>query len=227
MTSVATIDSRAGRARRGALRGLASFLAFLCLVLFLLAIEQKHAVAAWEALRHGAAPAAARAGGWLTDGAADGIDGLRAAVAAPEAPLAAAGEDMVLTGEFGPADEATRQAVGGVTFLGAQIRFESGEAFRTRPLRIAAAREAFVFGETFAARWNAPQDAQVELRAIAGADGARATPTLPLCGGEAAGAVALLHRRDRVDLMVFRARAQIGPDTPASAVCGAWSFRKR
>ena len=50
MTSVATIDSRAGRARRGALRGLASFLAFLCLVLFLLAIEQKHAVAAWEAL---------------------------------------------------------------------------------------------------------------------------------------------------------------------------------
>ena len=227
MTAVATTTSRTGRARRGALKGLASFLAFLCLVLFLLAVEQKQAVAAWDAVRHGAAPAVARAGSWLADGASDGLDGLRAAVAAPDAPLAAAGEDQVLAGEFGPADEATRQAVGGASFLGAQIRLESGEAFHTRPLRIAAARESFVFGETFAGRWNAPPDAQIELRAIAGPDGRRATPTLPLCRGEAAGAVALLHRRDRVDLMVFRAGAQIGADTPASAVCGAWSFERR
>lgn len=227
MTVVATTASRTGRARRGVLKGLASFLAFLCLVLFLLAVEQKQAVAAWDAVRHGAAPAVARAGGWLADGAADGIDGLRAAVAAPDAPLAAAGEDMVLAGEFGPADQATRDAIGGAAFVAARIRLESGETFQTRPLRIAAARESFIFDQTFAERWNALADAQIELRQVVPADGARAVPASPLCGGEAPGAVALLHRRDRVELMLFRAGAQIGADTPASAVCGVWSFERR
>lgn len=226
MTALATA-SRTDRSRRRRLKGLAGVLAFLCLVLFLLAIEQKHAVAAWQAVRYGAAPVVARAGSWAADGAEDGLGGLRTAVAAADQTLAAAGEDIVLKGEFGPADEATRQAVGGAVFTGASIRLENGETLRTRPLRIAAAGEAFVFGETFADRWNAPGDAQIELRMALPADGGREAGATPMCGGRRPGALALLHRRDRVDLMLFRAGAAIGPDTPASAVCGVWSFVRR
>ena len=226
MTAVAT-SSQTRRSRRRGLKGLASFLAFLCLVLFLLAIEQKHAVAAWQAVRHGAAPAVARAGTWFAEGAADGLGGLQTAVAAPDQPFPAVGEDIVLAGEFGPADEATRHAVGGSVFAGAGIRLENGTSLRTRPLRIAAARENFVFGETFAGRWNARPDAQIELRTVVPAAGERAVAASPLCGGEPPGAVAVLHRRDRVDLMLFRAGHGVGADTPASALCGAWSFVRR
>lgn len=218
---------RSRRAGGRGLKGLAGALAFLCLVLFLLAIEQRHAVAAWNAVRHGAAPAVVRAGSWLADGAEDGVGGLRAAVAPPDAPLTAAGEDRVLAGAFGPADEATRRAVGGVAFTGATIRFDGGATLQTRPLRIAAAREAYVFGETFAARWNAPAEAQIELRTILGEEGAGGVAAARLCGGRAAGAVALLHRRDRVDLMLFRTGVQIGADAPATGVCGVWSFVQR
>lgn len=219
--------SRTERSRRRSLKGLASVLGFLCLVLFLLAIEQKHALSAWQAVRYGAGPAVARAGSWMAEGAADGLGGLQTAVAAPNQPFAAADADILLTGEFGPADEATRQTVGGAVFAGASIRLENGATLSTRPLRIAAAREAYVFGETFARTWNAPAEAQIELRRVVPADGARSVPPSPLCGGEAPGAVALLHRRDRVDLMLFRDRAPIGPDAAASAICGTWSFERR
>lgn len=226
MTAVATPPSRTGRTRRGALKGLAVVLGFLCLALFLLAIELRQAVAVWEAVRYGAASAVARAGSRIADGAVDGMDGLRSAATA-KAPLAAASEDSVLVGEFGPADETTRGSVGGVTFTAAEIRFESGETLYTRPLRIAAARESFVVGQTFAGRWAAPPDAQIELRTVAPRDGERGASPSPLCGGEAPGAVALLHRLDRVDLMLFRAHTRIGADTPVGAVCGAWSFERQ
>ena len=47
-----------------AMKRLAGALSFVCLVLFLLAIEQKQTVAAWDALRHGVAPAAGRVADW-------------------------------------------------------------------------------------------------------------------------------------------------------------------
>ena len=59
------------------------------------------------------------------------------------------------------------------------------------------------------------------------ADGGREAGATPMCGGRRPGAIALLHRRDHVDLMLFRAGAAIGPDTPASAGCGVWSFVRR
>jgi hypothetical protein len=49
----------------------------------------------------------------------------------------------------------------------------------------------------------------------------------PLCGGETPGLIALMHRRDRVDLMLFRAPARLGPDAPVAALCGVWSLRAR
>ena len=43
------------------LKRLAGGLSFVCLVLLLMAIEQPQTVAAWQAVRHGAAPAVQRA----------------------------------------------------------------------------------------------------------------------------------------------------------------------
>ncbi|MEY4554983.1 MAG: hypothetical protein RL093_102, partial [Pseudomonadota bacterium] len=111
--------------RQTGLRSLVGALAFLCLVLLLLAIEQKQAVAAWAAIRDDAAPAVGRIAHWagrLVSGEGDGITGLKAAIADDGNPLVAASTDTVLAGEFGPADEAARAALGGATFAGAVLR---------------------------------------------------------------------------------------------------------
>ena len=62
-----------------AMKRLAGALSFVCLVLFLLAIEQKQTVAAWEGLRAGAGPAVRGVADWvgtLPGGGADGLEGL-------------------------------------------------------------------------------------------------------------------------------------------------------
>ncbi|HEY0600744.1 hypothetical protein [Brevundimonas sp.] len=212
------------------MKRLAGGLSFVCLVLFLLAIEQRHTVAAWEAIRHDAVPTARRVVDWaasLPSGAADGLQGLKSAVAGEDRPLAAErGSQAILRGEYGPADEATRAAAGSLTFVRAELHFETGERLRTRPLRIAFGRESFGPGQTFAARLNAPADAQIELRTVVPPARGQAA-ALTLCGGEPAGVAALLHRGSRVDLMLFRRGVVIGSETPPSALCGAWSFTAR
>ncbi|HYC67654.1 hypothetical protein [Brevundimonas sp.] len=213
-----------------ALKRLAGALSFVCLVLFLLAIEQRQTVAAWEAIRHEAAPAADRIVAWagrLPAATADAFEGVKAAARGESRPVAARrGSDAVLSGEYGPADVATREAAGSLTFVAAELRFETGERLRTRPLRIAFGRDAFTPGQTFAARLNAPADAQIELREVVAPVRGRAAAPISLCGGEPAHAAALLHRGSRVDLMLFRTPT-IGPDTPPSALCGVWSFTAR
>lgn len=223
-------EVRSTAPRQTGLKGLAGALAFLCLVLFLLAIEQKQAVAAWAAIRDDAAPAAGRVADWagrLISGEGDGVTGLKAALADDGNPLVAASTDAVLAGEFGPADETARAALGGATFAGAVVRFDTGDSLRTTPLRIAAGREHFVFGQTFADRLEAPADAQIELRRVIPVT--RGEPVKPsaLCGGQAPGVIALLHRRDRIDLMLFRAPARLGPDAPVATLCGAWRLKAR
>lgn len=224
----ATSITRSQAAGRRGLKGLAGALGFVCLVLFLLAIEQKQAVEAWAALRDQAAPAAGRIFHWAADGASDGIDGLKTAAVGTDGPAVAAPDDALLAGEFGPADDATRETVGAATFTGAMIRLERGETFRTRPLRIAAGDDAFnALRETFAARLDARADAQIELRAVVPQDGDQTVAGSTLCAGARPGVAALLHRGDRVDLMLFRERTIIGADAPADALCGVWRFRAR
>ena len=223
-------EVRSTAPRQTGLKSLAGALAFLCLVLFLLAIEQKQAVAAWAAIRDDAAPAAGRVADWagqLASGEGDGITGLKAALADDGNPLVAASTDAVLAGEFGPADETARAALGGATFAGAVVRFDTGDSLRTSPLRIAAGRDHFVFGQTFADQLDAPADAQIELRRIIPVSGGEPVKPSALCGGETPGVIALLHRRDRVDLMLFRAPGRLGPDAPVAALCGAWRLRAR
>ena len=226
--TVAGIRSTAPR--QTGLKSLAGALALLCLVLFLLAIEQKQAVAAWAAVRDEAAPAAGRVADWagrLASGEGDGLTGLKSAIADDGNPRVAAATDAVLAGEFGPADETARAALGGATFAGAEVRFDTGDSLRTSPLRIAAGRDHFVFGQTFADQLDAPADAQIELRRIIPVSGGEPVKPSALCGGETPGVIALLHRRDRVDLMLFRAPGRLGPDAPVAALCGAWRLRAR
>ena len=205
MSATAIPRPQAGR-RRG-LKGLAGALAFVCLVLFLLAIEQKQAVQVWAALRDGAIPAAGRIFHWAADGASDGLDGLKTAAVGTDGPLTAAPDAVVLAGEFDPADDVTRDTTGGVTFTGAVIRLERGE--------------------TFATRLDAAGDAQIELRAVVPQSRGQAVAASPLCGGAAPGVAALLHRRDHVELMLFRERTIVGPDAPVDGLCGVWRFRAR
>lgn len=213
-----------------AMKRLAGVLSFLCLVLFLLAIEQKQTVAAWDALRHEAVPALQRVADWagrLPSGAADGLDGFKDAVAGDDGPVAQQGSAAILRGEYAPVDDAARAVAGVLTFMGAEMRFETGDRLRTRPLRIAYGRDSFAPGQSFAARWNAPADAQIELRSVVAAGPRQAVPPAKLCEGDAPGVVALLHRAERVDVMLFRPGFVIGPDTPPAALCGAWSFAAR
>lgn len=208
-----------------AMKRLAGVLSLVCLVLFLLAIEQRQTVAAWEAVRHQTGPAAHRLAGWagrLPSVAADGFERLKAAVRTETRQIAARGGPDAGADGGRPAPV---EAGGSLTFAGAELRFETGESLRTRPLRIAFGRDAWTGGQTFAARLNAPADAQIELREVVGPARGQAA-RISLCGGQPAGAAALLHRGARVDLMLFRTPT-IGPDTPASALCGVWSFTPR
>lgn len=225
MTATAVSRSKS-RSNRG-LKGLAGTLGFVCLVLFLLAIEQKQAMDAWAAVRDQALPAAGRVISWAKDGASDGLDGLKSVASGDsEAPRAATPNAVVLAGKFRPADDATREAVGDATFTGAMIRLEKGLALRTRPLRIASGDEALnATGRTFAAELDARTDAQIELRTVIAPQGGQTVVSTPLCGGAVPGVVAVLHRQDRVEVMLFRERTIIGPDAAIDTLCGVWRFR--
>lgn len=160
--TVAGIRSTAPR--QTGLKSLAGALALPCLVLFLLAIGTKTGRGCWAAVRDEAAPAAGRVADWagrLASGEGDGLTGLKSAIADDGNPRVAAATDAVLAGEFGPADETARAALGGATFAGAEGRFDTGDSFRTSPLRIAAGRDHFVFGQTFADQLDAPRPDRV------------------------------------------------------------------
>lgn len=216
-----------------AMKRLAGVLAFVCMVLFLLAIEQKHAVDAWEAVRTEAGPTARRVADWagaLPPKAAKAFEGLRSAVARQTASWGEARPAEAAPGEAPAGTSAgeagSAAAPGSMTLVRAELRFGNGEVLHTRPLRIAYGRDAFAPGQTFAARLNVPADAQIELREVVAPVRGQPVPPSGLCGGEPARAAALLHRRARVHLMLFRTR-RIGSATPPEALCGAWSFPAR
>lgn len=169
-------------------------LAVVCLVLFLLAIEQRQAVQAWHAVRDGAAPAMQRAGDWLGDRTTDIREALD-----PTPPVAADLVDVLLTGTFVSLDAEVPLVA---TFDGPRVVL-GDQALTTRPMRIAAGSDAFAPGQTFAERLDARADAQIELREVVPDSEAEAAAPSALCAGAAPSSVALLHRQNTVDLMLF------------------------
>lgn len=208
------------------LKRLAAALGLVCTVLFLLAVENRYALDAVQAVETGArgfAERATRLAGDVPSRTADGVARLTQSLPFA-APVAAAPEDRMLEGEFGAADGA---AAASVAFAGAEVRFGSGETYRTEPLRIAAGGERFEAGQTFARRLNARADAQIELRRIVPATPEAGVPPSSLCDGARPGVVALLHRNDQLDVMLFRAGAGLGPDAPTGGLCGVGTFQRR
>jgi hypothetical protein len=169
-------------------------LAVVCLVLFLLAIEQRQAVGAWHAVRDGAAPAMQQASDWLGDRTTDVREVLDATP-----PVVADPVDVLLTGTFVSVDADLPLVV---TFDGARVVL-GDQTLTTRPLRIAAGSDAFAPGQTFADRLDAHLDAQIELREIVPNPETEAVAPSALCAGAAPTSLALLHRQDTVDLMLF------------------------
>lgn len=141
----------------------------------------------------------------------------------PEPVRLADATDAPLSGRF--VTTTPEAAFDGAVFEGATIRL-GDQAWRTRPWRIAAGRDGAVQGWTFARRLAAAPDAQIELREVVPEQEGASVAASPLCGGRSPGTVALLHRQDQVDLMLFRAGATPGPDAPASALCGVWTLRR-
>ena len=174
-------------------------LAVVCLVLFLLAIEQRQAMQTWHAVRDGAAPAVQRAGDWLGDRTSDMREALH-----PTPPVAADPVDVLLAGTFVSVDAEVPLVA---TFEGPQVVL-GDQTLTTRPLRIAAGSDALAPGQTFAERLDARPDAQIELRKIVPNPEAEAVAPSALCAGAAPAALALLHRQDTVDLMLFAGRSQ-------------------
>lgn len=190
----------AAASQQTVLKRLSGGLFFLCLLLVLLALEQSQTVAAWQVAR-------------------DAVDGLARRLDPPEAapaPSHVAAAAEVLAGAHAPADDATRTSVGSLTFAAAELRFESGERLRTRPLRIASGADRFAPDETYATRLGVPLTAQIELREVVAPHPSR------LCADAPVAAAGLLRRGSRVDLMLFRAPP--GPAAPAPTLCGVWSF---
>lgn len=220
------MSTAAALPRQSGLKRLAAALAVLCAALLLLAVENRFAVEAVRAFEAGVGAVAERAAaltGEMPSRAAEGVSSLSDALPFA-APVSAAPEDVVLAGEFVTVDGA---APASVAFVAAEVRFGSGEAFRTEPIRVAAGGDRFEAGQTFARRLKARADAQIELRAITPASPDSRVPSSPLCGGETPGSMALLHRGGQVDVMLFRAGASLGPDAPPGALCGVWTFQRR
>ncbi len=188
-------------------------LAVVCLVLFLLAIEQRQAVQTWHAVRDGVAPAMRQASDWLGARTSDVRE-----VLDPTPPVAADPVDVILTGKFVSMDV---EAPVVIAFHGPRVTLND-QTLTTRPLRIAAGSDAFAPGQTFAERLNARADAQIELREIVPAIDADTVAPSALCGEAVPSALALLHRQDTVALMLFLQ----GTETASlGEPCAVWALK--
>ncbi len=211
------------RPRRIGMKILTAVLTTVCAIELLIAFEQIRPPSEWRVAS--SAPAMPDLsiptfdpGGW-----ASGVRVRAAEVLWPRPVIRADAADAALTGRFvatGP--DATLAAA---AFEGALMRLDE-EALRTRPWRIALGRDGAVQGQTFARRLAAAPDAQIELRQVMPVEDGATVAASPLCAGGIPGAVALLHRQQQVDLMLFRAGVTPGPDAPASAVCGVWTLHR-
>lgn len=205
---------------RNWLMPLNAVLAVVCTVLFLLAIEQRQALAAWGAVQTAAASMVERTGEWVESGAS-GVTRLAAGGPAPTAPDPT---DVVLSGAFAPEDPEVSPG-GEVVFQHQEVRFAAGATLRTSPLRIMAAGDVRIEGRTLAERLNTVPDAQIEWRRIAAPAKDDADAVARLCAGAEPERLAILHRADRVNLLLFPAGPASLEEMPAP--CGEWGLRAR
>ena len=129
--------------------------------------------------------------------------------------------DVVLAGDHEPQDERTRELAGRTVFLGAEIRFETGGALKTRPHRIDLAQTAATRGVTYAQALDVPAGVQVEVREVVSG----AAPGL--CGGASIGWLALVQADDTVRILPMRGGTPPGEAMDPAAPCPILSLKKR
>ena len=197
------------RPRHG-LKSLAAVLFPLALILALLALDEPAAVSAWT--RASQAIQTAATGAWTA------ARGQWTRSVSPSAPASVSG-DAVLQGAFPAADDRTRNQTGDVDFVRAELRFAQAGVLKTRPHRIAFGRQAADRdGATFADRFAAGADDQIELRQVLAGSSAR------LCGDAAPGWIGLRQTDRGVTLMAFRAGPAPGPTASPEAPCAVLNY---
>lgn len=176
----------------------AAFLGTLCLVLLLLAFDERGAERAYHVVR-------------------DGVGRAKVLLTRAEVPPAPASRGVVLIGRFEPVGDAA-ETIGTLDLVAAEVRFEKAGVLKTQPHRIAYGREAFV-----APLGAAPTD-QVELRRVVPAKGQSAVAATPACSDEAPGWIALLPRGRQMDVMLFRPGPALGTTDAEGTLCGHYRF---
>jgi hypothetical protein len=178
----------------------AAVLGTLCLVLLLLAFDERGAERAFHVVR-------------------DGVGRAKVLLTRAETPPAPAARGVVLMGRFEPvAESAAAEATGAVDLVAAEVRFEKAGVLTTQPHRIAYGREAFA-----APLGAAPTD-QLELRRIVPGKGQEVVAATPACSGEAPGWIALLSRGQRLDVLLFRPGPAPGTTASEGTLCGSYRF---
>lgn len=178
----------------------AAVLGTLCLVLLLLAFDERGAERAFHVVR-------------------DGVGRAKVLLTRADAPPAPAARGVVLMGRFEPvAESAAAEVTGAVDLVAAEVRFEKAGVLKTQPHRIAYGREAFA-----APLGAAPTD-QLELRRIVPNKGQQAVAATPACSGEAPGWIALLSRGQRLDVLLFRPGPAPGTTASEGTLCGSYRF---
>lgn len=106
-----------------------------------------------------------------------------------------------------------RAETGDIHFIAHEIRLEHGDAWTTKPWRIAHGREAL------ARPLRLKDQGQVELRRIDGEPAATS-----LCQGDRPGYVGVSQDRKRLTLILFRAGPPPDQADPVKALCGWWTY---
>jgi hypothetical protein len=176
----------------------AAALGTLCLVLLLLAFDERGAERAYHVVR-------------------DGVDRAKGLLTRAGPPPAPAARGVVLMGRFEPTADAA-ELIGALDLVAAEVRFEKAGVLKTEPHRIAYGRESFV-----AVLGAAPTD-QLELRRIVPGKGQEAVAASPACSGEVPGWIALLPRGRRLDVMLFRPGPAPGTTDAEGTLCGSYRF---
>ncbi|MDZ4372432.1 MAG: hypothetical protein U1C74_13555 [Phenylobacterium sp.] len=178
----------------------AAVLGTLCLVLLLLAFDERGAERAFHVVR-------------------DGVGRAKVLLTRAAPPPAPAARGVVLMGRFEPAAEsAAAEVTGAIDLVAAEVRFEKAGTLKTQPHRIAYGREPFA-----APLGAAPAD-QLELRRIVPGKGQEAVAATPACSGEAPGWIALLSRGQRLDVLLFRPGPAPGTTASEGTLCGSYRF---
>lgn len=210
-------DAMTAAVARKSSSGLRALIGLTCLIVALLAVPGPRLV---ESLSRAGVGLARTGQAWV----GDAVHQVRVRIERPDNALAVAGAapgETLLSGAYDPTDDRTREVAGRATFIGAELRFESGGALKTRPHRIVTAQDALAPGLTFGQAMQVPAGVQVEVRQVT--SGAAPGP----CGGAAIGWLGIVQADETVRILPLRGATPPGAAMDPAAPCPLLSLERR